>query len=113
MKANNILQGIEYNEKKPEITVLFETDFTKEIRIAMHKDNVMKEHKTSFPIIVHVIDGNIEFGVNLQVKNLIKGDLIALEANVPHDLKALENSIIRLTLTKQDNSERVSKVING
>lgn len=113
MKATNILEGIKYNDKKPEITVLFETEFTKEIRIAMHKGNIMKEHKTSFPIVVHIIDGSIDFGVNQKVKKLYKGDLVALEASMPHDLTANENSIIRLTLTKQDDTERVNKVVNS
>ena len=40
-----------------------------------------------------------------------KGDLIALDGNVTHDLKANENSIIRLTLTKYDNVKRVEKVV--
>ncbi len=113
MKATNILQDVKYNDKRPEITVLLETDFTKEIRIAMYKGTVMKEHKTPFPIVVQVLDGSIDFGVNQQISTLTKGDLIALEANVPHDLKANENTIIRLTLSKQDNTERVSKVINS
>lgn len=51
MKVTNIFENIKYNEKKPEITILFETEFTKEIRIAMHKGTIMKEHKTSFPIV--------------------------------------------------------------
>lgn len=110
MKTANIYENIIYNENKPIITVLFETDFTKEIRIVMQKGTVMKEHKTSYPIVVEILDGDIEFGVNQETNHLTKGDLIALYGNVPHDLKANENSIIRLTLTKYDNAKRVEKV---
>ncbi len=111
MKTANIHNDVVFNEAKPMISVLFETDFTKEIRIAMHKNTQMKEHKTAFPIVVEIVEGEINFGVNGEVKNLKKGDLIALEGNVPHDLKAVENSIIRLTLTKHDTSERVKNVL--
>ncbi|MCT4628467.1 AraC family ligand binding domain-containing protein [Winogradskyella sp.] len=110
MKTANILQDIEYNDSKPVISVLFETDFTKEIRIAMKKGTVMKEHKTSYSIVVQIIEGNIDFGVQQKTNNLNKGSIIALEGGIPHDLKANENSIIRLTLTKNDTTQRVEKV---
>lgn len=110
MKIASIYQDIEYNPNKPIITVLFETDFTKEIRIAMHSGTLMKEHKTSFPIVVEIIEGAIDFGVQQQIQHLNKGDLIALESNIPHDLKAIKNSIVRLTLTKYDHADRVKNV---
>ena len=113
MKTASIYQNLAYNTNKPLIKVLFETSFTKEIRIAMQKGTMMKEHKTSYPIVVEIVDGNIDFGVQNEILNLKKGDLIALEGNTPHDLKAHENSIIRLTLTKHDETDRVESVIDS
>ncbi len=110
MKYASIYQDLEYDSQKPIIKVLFETDFTKEIRIAMHEGTMMKEHKTSFPIVVEVLEGKIDFGIQQEIKQLSKGDLVALDSRVPHDLKATENSIIRLTLTKYDTTSRVEKV---
>lgn len=113
MKLANLYQDTIYNESKPVITVLLETEFTKEIRIAMQQGTIMKEHKTSYPIVVEIVVGNIDFGVHQEIKKLVKGDLIALDSHVPHDLKANENSIIRLTLAKSDNAKRVEKVANN
>lgn len=110
MKKSSLTQNITYNENKAVISVLFETETTKEIRVVMKKDQVMKEHKTSFPITVEIFDGAIDFGVEGTVYQLIKGDLVSLEAHVPHDLVAVENSIVRLTLSKLDTVERVIKV---
>tara|TARA_R110002050_G_scaffold270252_3_gene413262 strand:+ start:37 stop:378 length:342 start_codon:yes stop_codon:yes gene_type:complete len=110
MKTADLYKDLEYNPKKPLVNVLFETSFTKEIRIAMQEGTQMKEHKTSFPIVVQVIEGVIDFGVNNEVLHLKKGNLIALEPSVPHDLKALENSVVRLTLTKNDEALRVQDV---
>ena len=112
MKNASLTQNLKFNKDKPLIIILFETDFTKEIRIALHQGTTMKEHKTSFPIVVEIHDGEIDFGVSGEIKNMTKGDLIALEANVPHDLLAKKNTIVRLTLTKQDKSERVQDVVN-
>lgn len=111
MKTAAILKDITYNASKPVITVLFETNFTKEIRIAMKEGTVMKAHKTKFPIVVHIIEGHIDFGVLGETKRLDKGTMIALEGNVLHDLKANEDSVIRLTLTKYDDTKRVENIL--
>jgi len=71
----------------------------------------MKEHKAGFPITVAIHQGTITFGVNGEKMILKTGDLIYLNANVPHDLLAEEDSMVRLTLSKFDQIERVKKVI--
>ena len=110
MKKSSLTKNITYNENKATISVLFETETTKEIRVVMKKDQVMKEHKTSFPITVEIFEGAIDFGVDGTIYNLIKGDLVSLEASIPHDLVATADSIVRLTLSKLDTAERVIKV---
>jgi quercetin dioxygenase-like cupin family protein len=112
MKTASLYQDLEYNPSKPLIKVLLDTSFTKEIRIAMQKGTLMKEHKTAFPIVVQIIEGVINFGVQGKVFEMKKGDLVALEGNINHDLQANENSIIRLTLTKHDRTERVENVVS-
>jgi quercetin dioxygenase-like cupin family protein len=42
---------------------------------------------------------------------MVSGDIISLEANLPHHLTAKENSVIRLTIAKQDKAERVQEAI--
>lgn len=112
MKRASILENLEFSENKPAISVLFESDFTKEIRIAFLENQTMKEHKTAFPIVVEIFDGEIEFGVNGEALKLKKGDIVTLDANVPHDLKANKESIVRLTLAKGDRVNRVKDVAN-
>lgn len=112
MKTASIYRDLVYKEDKPAITVLLDTDFTKEIRIAFKKNQAMKEHQTPFPIVVEMVEGTLDFGVQGTVNHLEKGDLIMLEGNVPHDLKATTDCIVRLTLSKQDSSKRVERVVN-
>ncbi len=111
MKIESIYKNLEYDENGPAVRKLFETEFTKEIRILMREGQVMKEHQTSFPIVVQVVDGNIDFGVKGSILNLEKGALLALDGGMPHDLKAKEDSIVRLTLTKSDTADRVKRVV--
>lgn len=111
MKASSLVNNLVYNEDKPAISVLFETDSTKEIRIAMRKGQLMKKHQTPFPIVVEMFEGNLDFGVEGEVHHLKHGDILALDASVPHDLEAKSDCIVRLTLSKGDSVKRVEKVI--
>ncbi len=110
MKLASLTHELQYHESRPTIQVLLETETGKEIRIAFRKDQIMKEHKTPFSIVVEIFEGAIDFGVNGKVHHLKKGDLVALEGGVPHDLKAVEQSTVRLSLNKADSAKRVEDV---
>lgn len=113
MKIESFNAEATYSDKNIVTKVVLETSFSKEIRILLKEGQLMKEHKAPFPIIVHLLDGKIDFGLNGITNTLIKNDVITLDANVPHDLKALEDSMVRLTLSKQDKVERVNDVISN
>jgi len=110
MKSTNIFKDAIYNDDRVAITVLFETETTKEIRILFKAGQIMKKHQTSFPISVALVEGELDFGVNNEVHNLIKGDILALNGGVPHDLTAKTDCIVRLTLSKLDTVDRVIKI---
>jgi rmlC-like cupin family protein len=110
MKTASIYQDLEFNENKPAIKAILETDFTKEIRILMRENQEMKEHQTPFPIVVELLEGEIIFGVEGQNYEVKKGDLLTLPGGVPHNLIAKKESVIRLTLSKLDSSKRVEGV---
>lgn len=113
MKKAALLTNVVYGDNRPAINVLFESEVSKEIRIVFRKGQLMKEHKTNFPITVEIVRGEIVFGVNGEKHQLQAGELLALEGGVPHDLLANEDSIVRLTLMKADQVERVEKVVNN
>ncbi|GMT46121.1 MAG: hypothetical protein IEMM0006_1953 [bacterium] len=113
MRTSSLMKNIEYNEDKPSVNVLFETENTKEIRIIFRKGQAMKNHQTPFPIIVEIFEGEIDFDVRGDTHRLQKGDMVALEGNVQHNLSAKADSIVRLTLSKQDKAKRVKDVVNA
>ncbi len=106
MKTASIYQDLEFNENKPAIKAILET----EIRILMRENQEMKEHQTPFPIVVELLEGEIIFGVEGQNYEVKKGDLLTLSGGVPHNLIAKKESVIRLTLSKLDSSKRVEGV---
>lgn len=110
MKIASLTEDLVYNDKKPSINILLDTETSKEIRIVLKKGQQMKEHQTPFPIVVEVFKGAIIFGVNGTKHKLATGSLITLKGAVPHDLTAMEDSIVRLSLSKNDSMDRVQKI---
>ncbi len=113
MKIESFSSEVEFDETRVKTRVIVETSFSKEIQILLKAGQIMKEHKTPFPIVIHLLDGIINLGVNGETFSLKSGDVIALEGDVPHDLAAQEDSIVRLTLSKHDKVERVKSVIES
>lgn len=95
------------------IKSLLETNSTKEIRIVMPKDEILKEHKAPGEIVVQVLQGKIWFEVQGEKNEYKSGDMLWLEALIPHSLGGLEDSVIRLSLSKRDSVNRVKEVAKG
>lgn len=93
-----------------QISQMLLTQSAKEIRIVMPKNECMKEHKAPFPIMVQVLKGRIDFGISDKTYILNELDSINLDANIPHSLYGLEDSIIRLSLSLKDDTSRVENV---
>lgn len=110
MQITSFNEDLVFNDKRIVTKVLLESSFSKDIRILFRKGQIMKEHKTPFSIVVHILKGEIDFSVQGVVHLLRKGAIIALEGNIPHDLTAKKDSVVRLTLSKFDKAERVAEV---
>jgi len=111
MQTESFLKNLAFSDKSVVITPMLENNFGKEIRIAFKKEQVMKAHKTKFPISVMTLRGSIEFGVGEKSVILNEGDIIMLEGDIMHELKALTESIVRLSLHKSDSFARVKGVL--
>jgi quercetin dioxygenase-like cupin family protein len=109
METGSFVKTEAFQEGKPQVSLILETDFTKEIQISMKAGVEMREHQTPYPIVVHVLSGSIEFGFDGTNNVMNEGDLITLPGSIPHHLLAKENSIIRLSLSMLDDVERVEK----
>lgn len=99
-----------FNDHKVATKQILETSYSKEIQILMKKGQSMKEHKAPFPIIVHLLEGKVDFGLSGNINHLSAGDILSIEGNIPHDLFAIEDSIVRLSIAKKDQADRVESV---
>lgn len=111
MRVKTFNDEIVFNEKHVQSKVIIETSFSKEVRILLKEGQLMKEHKAAYPILIHLLDGTIELGVQGKVMLMNTGDIITLEAGIFHDLVAQTDSSIRLTLSKLDTVDRLKEIV--
>ncbi|MCE3037047.1 cupin domain-containing protein [Helicobacter anatolicus] len=91
--------------------ILHENQSAKEIQITMPKDCVMKEHSAPFDISVQVLKGKIWFKIDQEEVVLNALDMVTLDAKIVHSLGAYEDSIVRLSLSKNDTAVRLNNIL--
>lgn len=101
----------QFKAEQVQVNVLAQNASAKEIQILMGQDSEMKEHKAPFDISVQVLRGEVEFSVGDDTAVLKELDMVCLKANEPHSLRALKDSIVRLSLAQADTLARVQGVL--
>lgn len=66
--------------------------------VALRKGATLREHHVEGPITVYVVDGSIDFIVGRDKCVLKRSGFLSLERTIPHDVKALEDSVLLLTI---------------
>lgn len=89
-----------YQEGRVSPHTLLDTPSVRVIHIALDVGTELKEHMTSYPIVVEVIEGTISFGVNAQEYVLEAGGMIHVEAKLLHAVRAITQSRINIMLLK-------------
>jgi quercetin dioxygenase-like cupin family protein len=102
MDLNNFIDQIKEEVTWPttdhnSITI-FKSDNTTVVLIGMHQNAELKRHKAYGDIHVQVLEGKINFCIEQQTVSLQKGQMIALKADIPHSVLALEDSFFLLTV---------------
>lgn len=81
---------------------LFKSETMRIVLIGLHEKAELKPHKANGVISVQVIQGKIEFIAEQQNTHLEKGQMIALQENIVHSVKALTESFFLLTIAMKD-----------
>jgi quercetin dioxygenase-like cupin family protein len=65
---------------------------------ALRRGAVLREHRAPSPATVHVLSGRMDFRLGERSIDLGPGDVIAMEAGLPHAAEAREDTTFLLTL---------------
>lgn len=82
---------------------LFKSETMRIVLIGLHQHAALKPHKANGVISVQVVQGKIEFTAEQQTTFLEKGQMVALQANIVHGVKALTECFFLLTLAVNNN----------
>jgi len=110
MQKVSFLEDPHFSDK-PQVTLMYESSVSKEIRICMAKGNIMKEHKAPGAISIMLLKGKLLLGSKGDEISMEEGEMVSFEPKVAHSLEAMEECIIRLTLSKEDKIQRIHGVI--
>jgi len=82
------------------VTVV-KTDNLSIVLTAIKKEATLCGHEVDGPITLQVISGAVTFGVPGEPLTLTAGTVLALDKAIPHDIQALEDSELLLTIVKE------------
>lgn len=77
---------------------IFKSDSMRILLIGLHKNGELKTHTANGIISVQVLQGNIQFTAEQTRATLDKGQMLTLQANIPHSVLGLEESFFIVTL---------------
>lgn len=77
---------------------IFKSNNIRIVLMGMHQDFLLKEHATNAEISVQVLEGDILFTADGDESKLSRGEMVSLQTKVPHEIKAIKESFLLLTL---------------
>ncbi len=95
----NLQQLAEFREKSPVVQVLARSGHARTILFSFKAGQELKEHTTSSQISVQAISGQLLFSTQEQESELLPGQIVLLEADVPHSVYAQTDCVMLLIMT--------------
>ncbi len=68
------------------------------VLIALRPQGRLPEHRAHAPILLHVLEGHLRLGINNRTLELGPGSLVAIDAELPHDLDAVGETAVLLII---------------
>jgi quercetin dioxygenase-like cupin family protein len=84
--------------KKVTSNLLLKTDSLRIMLIGMEAGGRLEEHHNDGRISIHVLEGAVQIGVQQQTQQFAAAQILALDRSVPHDVEAIVDAVLLLTI---------------
>lgn len=101
-EIKNIKHEVRQNSKDRHTKLLAKEKDFRLVLISLKKGAVLQEHTAPGRIFVQILEGHTQMKVNNELIDLPTGHLITIEANIKHDVTAVEESVFLLTIQIQE-----------
>jgi quercetin dioxygenase-like cupin family protein len=102
INLNNFITQVKnettWAEKDRNSVTIFKSDTLRIVLIGLHQNAELKPHKAMGAITVQVLEGNLEFKTDQESRQLETGQMIVLQENITHSVKAISECFFLLTL---------------
>jgi len=78
---------------------LVKYDDLRVVLIALKQGTKFGEHHTIGRLTIQILEGKVRVKLPTEVLVMARGELVAIRPSVTHDLEALEESVVLLTIT--------------
>ena len=85
---------------------LVKYDDLRVVLIALRAGARIPNHETAGRISIHTVQGHVRVRAQDQLRDLPMGTVLALDQGLPHDVEALEDSAILLTIAWPGRGDR-------
>lgn len=99
MHSFDLTQVAQFDDAKPNVQLIAQSGHARQILFSFRAGQALREHTTSSQIAMQVIVGTLTFTARGASRCVTPGQLVLLEAAVPHSVLAESDSVMLLTLT--------------
>jgi len=97
-EAGQLRAELAYQEGDRNANTLLKEPHVRVVLMALRHGAQLQEHQTAGWVVVQTISGRVRLRALGQSVELAAGHLLTLEPNAAHDVEALEESVVLLTL---------------
>lgn len=112
-ELSHLKQDSEWVTRHRNAVTLVKTNHLSVVLVALQQGASLKEHHTGSSITVMVLRGKIAFKTRDQERHVESNGLVFLEAGIPHEVKALEESALLVTIVEPKSATGVRKGAAG
>ncbi|MGE5622212.1 MAG: cupin domain-containing protein [Bacillota bacterium] len=90
-------------------TAFFRTDDLEVMRLVLPANKSVPEHHVAGPVTLFCLEGAVELQAHDKLQVLQAGQMVYLAGNVPHALRALENSSLLMTMLRKPEQDHAGQ----